>query len=138
MSEMIFTTIPLDVENSDGTIFMKDSFLGKDIYDKIGNGMMMGELGHPSSFETTKRNVTHKIDNIEIIDDIYCSDLLVSASLIDTEAGRRVKDMLDDGATFRLSPRGKMKYDRDGEIIGYMLFTFDLMLIEKPTHFSDL
>lgn len=82
--------------------------------DMTANNTLCGEIVHPGdrtesdSFEIDARNISHRIKEAHIVGD----KLLGTVEVLDTPAGRTLKDLIDAGCTVGISARGV------GDLIG--------------------
>jgi len=119
------TLIPLNQVNLNGRIYQDNENLRqciKDFNEKQEKlHVAYGELGHPDTFDTTLRRVSHTIENVRIEDDKVVGEIKV----LNTHCGKDLKDLLEKGEmVFR--PRALAgSVNPDGTVNIKKVFSFD-------------
>lgn len=131
---IIKTEIPFGVANKHGYVYSAEDFIQDSTEDKyspfsfdiiqkrVEEGTLVGELGHPESFETSMKNVTHKITDVHV----NLDSCIVTCKMLDTPAGRNLVELMNiSGHDLILAPR----------IMRGKLLSFDLM--PRPHLWND-
>jgi hypothetical protein len=123
--EGVFTEF--DNENRNGRVYTKKEFQPHfDALKKIvKEGIAVGELDHPKQFETTLKNASHKIEDIWM--DESNNRVMGRIKLIDTDAGRNAKALVDAGIPLHISSRAAGTVTEDKSVKIHKLFTYDLV-----------
>ena len=128
----IITRIPLGVKNKNGRIYRPVNFaLG--LKNQIREGMMIGELGHPSTMDVSFKNASHKVTDLSVCG----NELEVRAELLDTNMGKKLKEIEGVENLYVLSPRGVGNVNPDGTIDDLKVYTFDLIPRHESSWFFD-
>jgi len=123
--EGVFTEF--DNENRNGRIYTRKEFQPHfDVLKKtVLEGTSVGELDHPKQFETTLKNVSHKIEDIWIDESTNC--VMGKIKLLNTEAGKNAKALVDAGVPLHISSRAAGTVTENKSVKIHKLFTYDLV-----------
>jgi len=122
-------------KNLNGRIYTKET--AESIVEQFNNilgegGLVFGELGYPEDGnpDVDFSKVSHEVLEIKINDGNQAIE--GTLRILDTQAGRRVREMLKESSPLGIScrPRGFGKVNEKGEITDFKLISFDLI----PTH----
>ena len=123
--EGVFTE--LGKENRNGRVYTKEEFIPH--IDKlkkvVENGNCVGELDHPKQFETSLKNVSHKITDIWLEEST--NQVKGKIELLDTDAGRQAKALVDAGIPLHISSRAAGTVSENKSVKINKLFTYDLV-----------
>tara|TARA_R110000772_G_scaffold40358_9_gene94517 strand:+ start:2892 stop:4766 length:1875 start_codon:yes stop_codon:yes gene_type:complete len=123
--EGIFTEF--DSENRNGRVYTKKEFQPHfdELKKIVESGTCVGELDHPKQFETTLKNVAHKIEDIWI--DESKNLVMGRIRLLDTIAGKQAKALVDGGIPLHISSRAAGTVTENKTVKIHKLFTYDLV-----------
>ena len=123
--EGVFTEF--DNENRNGRVYTKKEFQPhfEALKKVIESGTCVGELDHPKQFETTLKNVAHKIEEIWMDEDN--NRVMGRIKLLDTDAGKQAKALIDGGIPLHISSRAAGTVSENKEVKIHKLFTYDLV-----------
>ena len=117
----------IDVKNKNQRIYSEDEYVPQieALQNKIKSGKLLGELDHPSQFDVSLKNVSH------IIEDLFyekeTKQVKGRIRLLDTDAGRQAKALVDAGVPLQISSRAAGAVESDGKVKIKQLFTYDLV-----------
>ena len=117
----------IDVKNKNQRIYSEDEYVPQieALQNKIKSGKLLGELDHPSQFDVSLKNVSH------IIEDLYyekdTKQVKGRIRLLDTDAGRQAKALVDAGVPLQISSRAAGAVESNGKVKIKQLFTYDLV-----------
>ena len=138
VSNLIFS----DTLNSNGRIYSSETVLNmkKQFEEKLLKNPVFGELGYPASFETSVKNISHKINRVYFENKKYPRKikkklkrlglfdskkiLKGEIQLLDTPNGRLAKVIFDELVA---RPRSTGTVDRNGNVTIQEVLTFDLI-----------
>jgi len=92
---------------------------------KIGASKLLGELDHPAQFDISLKNVSHIIE--ELTYDKESKEVRGRIKLLDTDAGRQAKALVDAGVPLQISSRAAGAVESNGQVKIKQLFTYDLV-----------
>ena len=117
----------LDVKNRNNRIYTAEEYLPQieALQDKIKASKLLGELDHPSNFDISLKNVSHIIE--EITYDKGAKQIKGRIRLLDTDAGRQAKALVDAGVPLQISSRAAGAVESNGTVKIKQLFTYDLV-----------
>ena len=117
----------LDVKNRNNRIYTAEEYLPQieALQDKIKASKLLGELDHPSNFDISLKNVSHIIE--EITYDKDAKQIKGRIRLLDTDAGRQAKALVDAGVPLQISSRAAGAVESNGTVKIKQLFTYDLV-----------
>ena len=123
--EGVFTEF--DSENRNGRIYTKKEFQPhfNALKKVVESGTAVGELDHPKQFETALKNASHKIEDIWLDEDN--NRVMGRIKLLDTDAGRNAKALVDAGIPLHISSRAAGTVTEDKSVKIHKLFTYDLV-----------
>jgi len=117
----------LGVENGNGRIYDEKEYLPHLDYlnKRIKKGNLVGELDHPEKFDISLSKISHIIEHLE-----YNADkrqILGRIRLLNTEAGKNAKAMIDDGVSLSISSRAAGVVKENKKVQIKKIFTYDLV-----------
>ena len=117
----------LDVKNKNNRIYTAEEYLPQieSLQDKIKASKLLGELDHPANFDVSLKNVSHIIE--EITYDKENKQIKGRIRLLDTDAGRQAKALVDAGVPLQISSRAAGAVESNGQVKIKQLFTYDLV-----------
>ena len=117
----------IDVKNKNNRIYTESEYVPqiKALQDKIKSSKLLGELDHPASFEISLKNVSHIIE--ELTYDEKTKQVRGRIRLLDTEAGKQAKALVDAGVPLQISSRAAGAVESNGKVKIKQLFTYDLV-----------
>lgn len=123
--EGVFTEF--DSENRNGRVYTRKEFQPhfEALKKVVESGTAVGELDHPKQFETTLKNVSHKIEEIWMDDEN--NRVMGKIKLLDTDAGKQAKAIVDAGIPLHISSRAAGTVTEDKSVKIHKLFTYDLV-----------
>jgi len=117
----------IDVKNKNQRIYSEDEYVPQieALQNKIKSGKLLGELDHPSQFDVSLKNVSHIIEDLFYEKDT--KQVKGRIRLLDTDAGRQAKALVDAGVPLQISSRAAGAVESDGKVKIKQLFTYDLV-----------
>jgi hypothetical protein len=117
----------LDVKNRNNRIYTAEEYLPQieALQAKIKASKLLGELDHPQNFDVSLKNVSHVIE--EITYDKENKQIKGRIRLLDTDAGRQAKALVDAGVPLQISSRAAGAVESNGQVKIKQLFTYDLV-----------
>jgi hypothetical protein len=117
----------IDKKNRNNRIYTEDEYLPQieALQDKIKSSKLLGELDHPQTFDVSLKNVSHIIE--ELYYDSETKQVKGKIRLLDTEAGRQAKALVDAGVPLQISSRAAGTVESNGTVKIKQLFTYDLV-----------
>jgi len=117
----------IDVKNKNNRIYTESEYVPqiKALQDKIKSSKLLGELDHPANFEISLKNVSHIIE--ELTYDEKTKQVRGRIRLLDTEAGKQAKALVDAGVPLQISSRAAGAVESNGKVKIKQLFTYDLV-----------
>ena len=117
----------IDVKNKNNRIYTESEYVPqiKALQDKIKSSKLLGELDHPANFEISLKNVSHIIE--ELTYDEKTKQVRGRIRLLDTEAGKQAKALVDAGVPLQISSRAAGAVESNGQVKIKQLFTYDLV-----------
>ena len=117
----------LDRKNKNNRIYTAEEYLPQieALQDKIKASKLLGELDHPQNFDVSLKNVSHIIE--EITYDQENKQIRGRIRLLDTDAGRQAKALVDAGVPLQISSRAAGAVESNGQVKIKQLFTYDLV-----------
>lgn len=99
------------------------------IYSKslelIKKGNVYGEISHPDTFDVSFNKASHIIDDVSLQYNNGTNSLYVDISVLNTEYGKVLKDMLEVGMPLNLTARASGFKNSDGSITVDNVYTYD-------------
>ena len=96
-----------------------------ELQEKIKSGKLLGELDHPKQFDISLKNVSHVIEEIKY--DKANKKVTGKIRLLDTDAGKQAKALVDGGIPIHISSRAAGVVESNGHVKIKKLFTYDLV-----------
>jgi len=93
----------------------------KEIKEISNNGTLLGELGHPDTFDVHLSNVSHRISNIQERNNKLYADI----KILDTPKGNILKNIIIVDKSISFNARGTGNVDSNGNITDFKVFSFD-------------
>ena len=117
----------IDQKNKNNRIYTESEYLPQieALQAKISSSKLLGELDHPTTFDTSLKNVSHVIE--ELFYDKETKEVRGKIRLLDTDAGRQAKALVDAGVPLQISSRAAGAVESNGEVKIKQLFTYDLV-----------
>ena len=117
----------IDQKNRNNRIYTEAEYVPQieALQAKIKSSKLLGELDHPQQFDTSLKNVSH------IVEDLYydkdSKEVRGKIRLLDTDAGRQAKALVDAGVPLQISSRAAGAVESNGKVKIKQLFTYDLV-----------
>jgi len=117
----------IDVKNKNQRIYTESEYVPQieSLQQKIKSGKLLGELDHPSQFDVSLKNVSHVIE--ELYYDKDAKQVKGKIRLLDTDAGKQAKALVDAGVPLQISSRAAGAVESNGTVKIKQLFTYDLV-----------
>ena len=117
----------IDTKNKNNRIYTEDEYVPQiqQLQDKIKSSKLLGELDHPQQFDVSLKNVSHIIE--ELFYDKDNKQVKGKIRLLDTDAGRQAKALVDAGVPLQISSRAAGAVESNGKVKIKQLFTYDLV-----------
>ena len=117
----------IDSKNKNNRIYTEDEYVPQiqQLQDKIKSSKLLGELDHPQQFDVSLKNVSHIIE--ELYYDKDNKYVMGKIRLLDTDAGRQAKALVDAGVPLQISSRAAGAVESNGKVKIKQLFTYDLV-----------
>ena len=117
----------IDVKNKNNRIYSEKEYLPQieALQEKIKSSKLLGELDHPAKFDVSLKNVSHVIE--ELFYDQESKQVRGKIRLLDTDAGRQAKALVDAGVPLQISSRAAGEVSEGGQVKIKQLFTYDLV-----------
>jgi hypothetical protein len=117
----------IDQKNKNNRIYTESEYVPQieALQQKIGASKLLGELDHPAQFDISLKNVSHIIE--ELTYDKDSKEVRGRIKLLDTDAGRQAKALVDAGVPLQISSRAAGAVESNGQVKIKQLFTYDLV-----------
>ena len=117
----------IDKKNRNNRIYTESEYLPQieALQAKIKASKLLGELDHPQTFDVSLKNVSHIIEELNY--DSNTKQVKGRIRLLDTEAGRQAKALVDAGVPLQISSRAAGAVESNGTVKIKQLFTYDLV-----------
>lgn len=117
----------IDVKNKNNRIYTEGEYLPQieSLQQKINSSKLLGELDHPQQFDISLKNVSHVIEELRYDKDN--KKVKGKIRLLDTDAGRQAKALVDAGVPLHISSRAAGEVSEGGKVKIKQLFTYDLV-----------
>ena len=117
----------IDKKNRNNRIYTESEYVPQieALQAKIASTKLLGELDHPQTFDVSLKNVSHVIE--ELTYDKETKQVKGKIRLLDTEAGRQAKALVDAGVPLQISSRAAGTVESNGTVKIKQLFTYDLV-----------
>ena len=117
----------IDKKNKNNRIYTEAEYLPQieALQEKIKSSKLLGELDHPAKFDISLKNVSHIIE--ELTYDKETKQVRGKIRLLDTDAGKQAKALVDAGVPLQISSRAAGAVESNGQVKIKQLFTYDLV-----------
>jgi methyl-accepting chemotaxis protein len=117
----------IDSKNKNNRIYTEDEYVPQieALQNKIKSSKLLGELDHPQQFDISLKNVSHVIE--DLFYDKDSKQVRGRIRLLDTDAGRQAKALVDAGVPLQISSRAAGTVESSGKVKIKQLFTYDLV-----------
>ena len=117
----------IDQKNRNNRIYTEEEYLPQieALQAKIKSSKLLGELDHPAHFDISLKNVSHVIEELYYNKDT--KQVRGRIRLLDTDAGRQAKALVDAGVPLQISSRAAGAVESNGQVKIKQLFTYDLV-----------
>ena len=117
----------IDKKNKNNRIYTEDEYVPQieALQEKIKSSKLLGELDHPAKFDISLKNVSHIIE--ELYYDKEAKQVRGKIRLLDTDAGKQAKALVDAGVPLQISSRAAGEVSESGQVKIKQLFTYDLV-----------
>ena len=117
----------IDQKNRNNRIYTESEYVPQieALQAKIHASKLLGELDHPAQFDISLKNVSHIIE--ELTYDKESKEVRGRIRLLDTDAGRQAKALVDAGVPLQISSRAAGAVESNGQVKIKQLFTYDLV-----------
>jgi hypothetical protein len=117
----------IDQKNKNNRIYTESEYVPQieALQDKIKSSKLLGELDHPQQFDVSLKSVSHIITELHY--DKATKEVRGKIKLLDTDAGRQAKALVDAGVPLQISSRAAGAVESNGKVKIKQLFTYDLV-----------
>jgi len=117
----------IDKKNKNNRIYSEDEYVPQieALQEKIKSSKLLGELDHPAKFDISLKNVSHVIE--DLFYDKETKQVKGKIRLLDTDAGKQAKALVDAGVPLQISSRAAGAVESNGQVKIKQLFTYDLV-----------
>jgi len=117
----------IDSKNKNNRIYTEGEYVPQieALQNKIKSSKLLGELDHPQQFDISLKNVSHIIE--DLFYDKDSKQVKGRIRLLDTDAGRQAKALVDAGVPLQISSRAAGTVESNGKVKIKQLFTYDLV-----------
>jgi methyl-accepting chemotaxis protein len=117
----------IDSKNKNNRIYTEGEYVPQieALQNKIKSSKLLGELDHPQQFDISLKNVSHIIEDLHYDKD--SKHVKGRIRLLDTDAGRQAKALVDAGVPLQISSRAAGTVESSGKVKIKQLFTYDLV-----------
>ena len=117
----------IDKLNRNNRIYTESEYLPQieSLQAKIKSSKLLGELDHPQTFDISLKNVSHIIEELSYNKDT--KQVMGKIRLLDTDAGKQAKALVDAGVPLHISSRAAGTVESNGQVKIKQLFTYDLV-----------
>jgi hypothetical protein len=117
----------IDKKNRNNRIYTEDEYVPQieALQAKIKSSKLLGELDHPAKFDISLKNVSHVIEDLYYDKD--SKEVKGKIRLLDTDAGKQAKALVDAGVPLHISSRAAGAVESNGQVKIKQLFTYDLV-----------
>ena len=117
----------IDKKNKNNRIYSETEYVPQieALQEKIKSSKLLGELDHPAKFDVSLKNVSHVIEDLYY--DADTKQVKGKIRLLDTDAGRQAKALVDAGVPLQISSRAAGEVSEGGQVKIKQLFTYDLV-----------
>ena len=123
--EGVFTEF--GVRNRNNRIYSANDFVPKlmELMPSVKAHTLLGELDHPTNFDTSLQNASHVIEDLRYDQEKNC--VFGKIRLLNTRSGKDAQALVRDGIPLHISSRASGKVDNNGNVTLDKLFTYDLV-----------
>ena len=117
----------IDKKNKNNRIYTESEYVPQieALQEKIKSSKLLGELDHPAKFDISLKNVSHVIE--DLFYDKETKQVKGKIRLLDTDAGKQAKALVDAGVPLQISSRAAGAVESNGQVKIKQLFTYDLV-----------
>ena len=117
----------IDKKNKNNRIYSENEYVPQieALQAKIKSSKLLGELDHPAKFDISLKNVSHVIEDLYYDSD--SKEVKGKIRLLDTDAGKQAKALVDAGVPLHISSRAAGAVESNGQVKIKQLFTYDLV-----------
>lgn len=117
----------IDKKNKNNRIYTENEYVPQieALQEKIKSSKLLGELDHPAKFDISLKNVSHVIE--DLFYDKETKQVRGKIRLLDTDAGKQAKALVDAGIPLQISSRAAGAVESNGQVKIKQLFTYDLV-----------
>ena len=117
----------IDKKNRNNRIYTESEYVPQieALQEKIKSSKLLGELDHPAKFDISLKNVSHVIEDLYY--DKESKQVRGKIRLLDTDAGKQAKALVDAGVPLQISSRAAGAVESNGQVKIKQLFTYDLV-----------
>lgn len=117
----------IDKKNRNNRIYTEAEYVPQieALQEKIKSSKLLGELDHPAKFDISLKNVSHVIEDLYY--DKESKQVRGKIRLLDTDAGKQAKALVDAGVPLQISSRAAGAVESNGQVKIKQLFTYDLV-----------
>ena len=117
----------IDKKNKNNRIYTESEYVPQieALQEKIKSSKLLGELDHPAKFDISLKNVSHVIE--DLFYDKETKQVRGKIRLLDTDAGKQAKALVDAGVPLQISSRAAGAVESNGQVKIKQLFTYDLV-----------
>lgn len=115
------------VKNNNNRIYEEAEYLPhlKYLKEQITKNNLVGELDHPEKFEVSLSKVSHIIEDLSFDKD--SRQIRGKIRILDTDAGRNAKKLIDGGVQLSISSRAAGIVESNNRVKLRRIFTYDLV-----------
>ena len=121
------TFTEIGVKNNNNRIYDEKEILPhiNELKKQCEGNKLLGELDHPKSFDISLSNASHVIESIEY--DKSSKTVKGRIRLLNTDAGRNARALVDAGVPLHISSRAAGVVESNGHVKIKKMFTYDLV-----------
>jgi hypothetical protein len=121
------TFTEIGVKNNNNRIYDEKEILPhiNELKKMCEGNKLLGELDHPKSFDISLQNASHVIESIEY--DKETKKVVGRIRLLNTDAGRNARALVDAGVPLHISSRAAGVVENNGHVKIKKMFTYDLV-----------
>lgn len=117
-----------EIQNRNGRIYKLPTLrreVDKFVNEKVKTNRALGELDHPPTPQVTLDRVSHKITDLQIVE----NDIVGTATILNTPTGRIAQALLEGGVKLGVSSRGLGDLEEDKKTVSdnFNLVTIDIV-----------
>ena len=121
------TFTEIGVKNNNNRIYDEKEILPhiNELKKQCEGNKLLGELDHPKSFDISLQNASHVIESIDY--DKNTKTVVGRIRLLNTDAGRNARALVDAGVPLHISSRAAGVVENNGHVKIKKMFTYDLV-----------